>query len=681
VDNTIEIADPTHVTGSTIDGVGGTNTILLSSSNPYNLKSTNYATLANVSNLVWSNNITVTIDTPTLGEFVSIAGAAGAGDQLTLDGDASFNLSTTALTGVETIATANATAGKTYTFDAADLNDVTAVTGQNGVGQTVALNDTDDLSGIDFTDMETLTFGNFTVNIDTGNLASFATAITGGGTGTLDLIENADYDFSTTALTGVSTITATGATATKTYRFDAADLNDVRTITGTAAQTQVISLNNTDDWTNIATTNIETITLADGASITNSNQNSIQDVTAINGNDGTGERFTITADAAISNNIDLSGVTQTNIERLTIVGNTNANELAGTSGDDWFRATAGADTLDGGNGNDTFYYDYGNNGGISAIKPGDDAGVNGGLGQDMLWFNNGNGTAVIHDIVVPDTDFSTTVGMEILYLHSASGFANVSLGANADAAFAIGIDIGVLNSSEYLRVDGSDAAWTRSITATGTDNGDTLIGGTAADTFTGGGGIDSVYLGASSSLVDTVNLSGITDSNDRDTIFNFGLVGDGADDTVELAAADTTAGTAAGPAAVGNDTTAAGVGGGAYTLTGAATDTSDVIRLQSGASLTTGANGGDLTLSSDGTELLRALSDGTASDSYTGITAATAGDTVFLYAYQTSGVNRGFLYYAADVDNNSLIDATEIHLIGNFDTLSGTLTADNFVLV
>lgn len=127
-------------------------------------------------------------------------------------------------------------------------------------------------------------------------------------------------------------------------------------------------------------------------------------------------------------------------------------------------------------------------------------GVSGGLGQDRLFFNNGNGTSVTHDIVVPDTDFKNVTGMEILYLNSLSGFADVTLDTHADDTFADGIEIKILSSSEYLRVDGSLAGWTGSITATGTDNGDTLIGGSAADTFTGGGGMDVVYMGTSSAL-------------------------------------------------------------------------------------------------------------------------------------------------------------------------------------
>jgi uncharacterized protein YaiE (UPF0345 family) len=563
-DNTIEIAAAAHLNGSSVvDGLGGTNTVSLTENIGYDL--TQGDTFSNVNTLDWSNNITVTVNTTVLGGFGAVTGAAGAGDQVTLDENANFDFSTTALTGVETVATASATAGKTYTFDAADLNDVTTVTGQNTVVQTVALNDAVDLSGITFTDMETLTFGDFVVNLDTGNLASFSTitgagagtldlnedadydfrttaltgvstitatgvssfrnyyldaadlnavttitgtnsinqginltdaddlsgidftdievlgfgafqvdidtgnlasfnsitgdgvgsasilnlnedadydfsstlvnfvptitalnatdvrtytfnaadlnaatavtgttgqdqifalkdsddlsnitftdmetlsfgnftvnidagnlasfnTITGGGTGTLDLKEDVDYDFSSTALTGVSTITTTGATANKTYTFDAADLNDVTAINGEAVA-QTIVLNDSDDWTTIATTNIETLTLADGASITNSNQNTIQNVTAINGNDGDGENFKITADASISDDINLSGVTQTNIDTLSIVGNANVNALTGTAGADVILAFDGDDTITGGAGIDNITPGLGN---------------------------------------------------------------------------------------------------------------------------------------------------------------------------------------------------------------------------------------------------------------------------------------------------------------------------------
>ena len=187
------------------------------------------------------------------------------------------------------------------------------------------------------------------------------------------------------------------------------------------------------------------------------------------------------------------------------------------------------------------------------------------------------------------------------------------------------------------------------------------------DTFTGRAGSDKFVLIAS-------------DAANRDVITNF-HVGSGGD-TIQLVLANTSVETAAGYAPVVTyDTTAAGIpdGGipdGAYTLTGVTTANADVIVMQSGVALTSGAEGGDLLASTDGSELLKALTDDSAIDAYTGITSDGNYGAAYLLAYQGG---KAFLYLARDADDNGFIISTEIALIGTFDNVAANgLTADNY---
>ena len=116
-------------------------------------------------------------------------------------------------------------------------------------------------------------------------------------------------------------------------------------------------------------------------------------------------------------------------------------------------------------------------------------------------------------------------------------------------------------------------------------------------------------------------------------------------------------------------TTAAANGGGAYTLTGPATNTADIIRL----TVTNTIANGNLAASTTGSELLKAISlNGTA---HTGITAAANGNTGYFMATQNGTT---YLYYFdEDVTSaNTLVAATEIQLIGTFT--AATLVAGDF---
>ena len=83
-----------------------------------------------------------------------------------------------------------------------------------------------------------------------------------------------------------------------------------------------------------------------------------------------------------------------------------------------------------------------------------------------------------------------------------------------------------------------------------------------------------------------------------------------------------------------------------------------------------------MSLSTNGSELLKALTSGDAADTYTGITAAAAGNKCYLLAYQGG---KAYLYFASDADSNGAIVASEIALIATLDGVGAdALTAANW---
>lgn len=215
-------------------------------------------------------------------------------------------------------------------------------------------------------------------------------------------------------------------------------------------------------------------------------------------------------------------------------------------------------------------------------------------------------------------------------------------------------------------------AGTTAFVLNGGTGDDQITGGVGADTISGRDGVDTLLGGGGA---DTFVLSATSAAN-RDVVGDFSAGAAG--DLIRLSAVNTTLGTAATTAPViTDDTSAAGAGAAEYTLTGVTTATADVIVLQQGASLTSGANGGDLSAASDGSELLKALTDNTALDFFSGIVSG-EGDEVYLLAYQGG---TAYLYFAADTagDADNVISASEIALIATLNAVGDDgLIAANF---
>jgi len=334
----------------------------------------------------------------------------------------------------------------------------------------------------------------------------------------------------------------------------------------------------------------------------------------------------------------------------TVTGNSLNNYIIGG---------AGTDVLNGSDGNDTV---IGN--------AGDDA-LNGGLGNDSLVGGLGNDTYTVDstsDIVVEAATSGTdTVKSSVTY----------TLGVTLENLTLIGTAAGTTADTDLINGTGN----TLPNTITGNSGANTLSGLGGADVITGGNGIDAITVGTTGDAdSDTVSLSGILVDTNRDTISGF-TAGAVNSDIIQIAALDTTLSTADDSApVVTTDTSAAGTGT-AYLLTGVTTQTADIIVLQNGASLPTAVNkGGDLSSATDGTALLKALTDTTvAGDTYTSITT-TVSDVGYMLAYQGGAA---YLYHYANTASDATLTASEISLVGTLNsiTTSNPLLQANFDLV
>ncbi|MGV8844577.1 MAG: beta strand repeat-containing protein, partial [Pseudomonas sp.] len=190
-----------------------------------------------------------------------------------------------------------------------------------------------------------------------------------------------------------------------------------------------------------------------------------------------------------------------------LFGNAADNTIFGLAGDDSIDGGAGVDTIYGGAGNDTI---IGRAGDFLYGDAGDDrfsfdegadvsvasaAVVNGGEGSDTIFAWNGIGGG---NVTLSDAAFANVSNMEVLEM-AAGGTATVTLGANANAAFANGITVTNDDSNGVLVVNGSAA--TIAITAFGGNASDTLTGGAGNDTISGGAGADQIHTGAGNDTV------------------------------------------------------------------------------------------------------------------------------------------------------------------------------------
>ena len=205
--------------------------------------------------------------------------------------------------------------------------------------------------------------------------------------------------------------------------------------------------------------------------------------------------------------VDLSRQT----EGFRISSGGTGDTIIGSKGDDTITSGGGADTINAFDGNDTVVYansyqqdadgnfvlDVGGNR-ILATAAGsqldEDATVIGGQGFDTIEINGETQIVTLGDAL-----FDKVTLFEGLTL-TGTGAQSVTLGTNTNAAFATGITVTTVAAATSLNLQGS--ASTVSVNATGTNNADTLVGGTVADTLVGGNGADAITGNGGSDSID-----------------------------------------------------------------------------------------------------------------------------------------------------------------------------------
>lgn len=297
----------------------------------------------------------------------------------------------------------------------------------------------------------------------------------------------------------------------------------------------------------------------------------------------TAEHLNTVSDANLLNieMIDASGAEQGVTVTLTaqsegfyVSGSDYDDIITGGSGADTLVGNKGADQLYGGNGNDIFVYSalYDRN---TVSSSGSTAGatvdftavqaftadtvINGGGGTDILRF--------IDNVTLTDAPFADATSVEKLDLDDSSTLNSVTLGTNAQAAGLYYIDAS--NGADTINWDYNSLA----VTIYGL-GGDDVIDNDAndvvADTVDGGAGNDTIRVGGGSDVV--------TGGDGNDSIY-----GEGGDDTLTGGA-----GSDAMTGGTGNDTFVVDSGSDTIADLG---DGDDVIKVESGATMTATAVG------------------------------------------------------------------------------------------
>ena len=333
------------------------------------------------------------------------------------------------------------------------------------------------------------------------------------GTGNDSLLGGRDDDTFVLAgnLTSDDTISG-GDTGTNSDTLTFTDANgaadDLNNVTGI----ETIRLGNTT--TNVVVTTVDTL-VANGATLT------------VNGSSLTTGTMTWYGAAESDGKFSITGGALAD----SLVGGGGNDTIVADSGADTINAGAGVDSINAGSGHDVLVF-------ASASELAADVTVIGESGTDTIRMDTGS-TA----LTLGDADFADVIQVENLDL-TGTAAQTVTLGAQTNEAFASGITITTNATAASLNLQGS--ASTVFINATGTNNADTLVGGSANDTLDAGSGGGSVSGGVGA---DTIYWSGTGNTT---------IVGGDGDDFVDPAMGQTGADSIDGGA--GNDTIYGGGG-------------------------------------------------------------------------------------------------------------------------
>jgi hypothetical protein len=575
----------------------------------------NTATAANSTqnNAVTNENDTINATAAQLAG-ATIDGLQGTDTLNITSGTAAVDLSgATALTNVETLVDAGGVT--TLTLAAADTGtgQLTTITGRANTNQTLAIGANDDLTDVTLRNFTTLTDAgvnaavNFTLDAD--NFTDLTAVTLNGGTADTMFLADGTYDFSNIALTFGTAASVldlgTDGNAAKTVRADAADLNNVGTITGeaTAGITTTLAVNDTDDLSGVTVTDVDTITIGTAS-------NTDQTLT-VSGADFVAGNFTTVAGSGDDNlaigdagAVDFTNTTISGIDALAL-GTAGANDItldaASISGTVAVTADAGADLLI------TETGTYSN----LTIESGD---------FDSLVITDGVTATVGNTTLDDDGTFTSLVAID-------------SSGAGADGNLVINMTTTTLDLSGV----GIGATQDVDTSITGTTGNDTITFADAkaagsAMTVSGNGGNDQFRLEDASGNVDALVVA------DAVRITDFGAAGD----SVGFAAADLTL---------------AGVQSKASGAVTAATD---------GFVFINNATVNDFTSLAQFGAAVGALTANAAGQSLAFAIANTAGSQVGIYHFTDS-----------DADTNVGDVAGDVNLVGVIDVTSGSFGIGN----
>jgi hypothetical protein len=496
-------------------------------------------------------------------------------------------------------------------------------------------------------------------NIETISVQSFGGTMSFAAISGAKSVTIAGTSFTGTSMLGGTLDPATTLIAAPTYTLSGVNGAQVFTVVGDSATSNLLSLN--------------LVNVAAGSSISYGNTTGLEVLDLTTSGANTTQLGAINTIAATVNIKGTGSLTLTDSGNAGVATKIIASTYAGTLA---YSDGGVAHSVVGSAGADSFTF-----AGVGTLTSSDT--IDGGAGTDTIFNSGWSSTA----------DLDTVTNVEALTLTGSNlAFNYVAKDSLITAGGTLTVNASGSTGTATLTWNGSaESNGAVNITATANNDSllggignDTLNGGAGTDTLEGGLGIDALTVGTTGdAFIDRVNLNGITLETNRDTINGFTAGATNAD-VVVLSAALTTAGTAGGLTAVfGADSSVAATGGGAYLIGAVTSANTDVIVLQSGVALTSGTNGGDLTLSANGSELLKALTSNTAADAYTQVQAAGAGHSAYLLGYQNGSA---FLYLASDAaaaggNNDGAWQVAEIHLIGTFGGVgANALVAGNFIL-
>ncbi len=358
--------------------------------------------------------------------------------------------------------------------------------------------------------------------------------------------------------------------------------------------------------------------------------------------------------------IKLTGLTSFHDDDLDLyvtVG-TGGDTFTGADGDDSITANTGADSLYGDGGNDTITASANNGANKIHGGPGDDSLVGGSAADSILGGDTTTDTATGSS---GNDTISSGNGGDTVY--GGEGHDSITSGTGADSIY------GQLGNDTITSGDGADSVQGNEGNDTITDaaGASSLQGGAGNDTLVGGAGADTLVGGDGNDLYDLTGVSAVANA---DVLTDMSDIGATVSDVIEIAASNTSDGTAVGSAPVigTTNTTGAAENGNVSLVAGTDTDALDILELTA-ANLPGRGNVTDLTTS---TILYEALSTAGSNKEVTNIVVDTAGDKFYILAYNN---NNAFLFFAdSGADEN--ITKAEVNLVATINTTAAIAVGD-----